>query len=295
MSGIIQLLYRRGLPKGGRIKIIRHQDKRCDLHKLKLSDFEAGYQAYQSRPVFNCDHIVSCIGLPKSKARFVGVYQVNGQRPAEDVPPPRDFPYLKLFFPGGTHPPGIWYDLVKLTGFEDLENRVVIDWGRSAIQWAQWATLDKDKEILQMPAELSHRSPVYLAEEILDGSTYSEGSVSRILVNRYERDTKARKACIAHYGAKCDLCGFVFADFYGDIASDFIHVHHLRAISEVGANYKVNPIKDLRPVCPNCHAILHRRDPAYSLDELRRWIKSNGKWPDKPSANPRDGLRPIPV
>ncbi len=32
----------------------------------------------------------------------------------------------------------------------------------------------------------------------------------------------------------------------------FIHVHHLKPLSEVGYEYRVDPIRDLRPVCPNC-------------------------------------------
>ena len=269
MPGIIKLLQDRGLPRSVTIKVVRHQDKRCDVRALERRHFEAGYQAYQSEDVFNCDYIVSCIGLPDARASFVGVYQVKGHRPAREVPPPHDFPYLELFFPDGTGGPGIWYDLVRMYGFEDLEHRVIIDWGSGTRSWAQWATSEKDKAIVQMPV-----SPVHPAEEIPDGSTYSEGSVTHILVNRYERDAKAREACIAHYGVKCDLCGFVFGDFYGDIALGFIHVHHIRPISTLGPNYNVNPIEDLRPVCPNCHAILHRRHPAYSLQEVRQSIRA---------------------
>ena len=279
MSGIIELLHRSGLPKNSKVKIVRHKDKRCDLVALRREQFEAGYQAYQAKPVFNCDYIVSCLGLPESLARFMGVYHVRGQRPAEEVSPP-DFPYRNVFFPDGMAPSGhVWYDLVRLGGFEHLEDQVVIDWGPSALAWHQWLTLDRDKEIIQMPSELPNRSPIRLAEEILTDSTYSEGTVARILVNRYERDERARAECINRYGAKCDLCGFVFVEFYGDVGRDVIHVHHLRPIARVGANYRVDPIKDLRPVCPNCHAILHRRDPPYALDDVRRWIQNNGKWP----------------
>jgi hypothetical protein len=286
VSGIVELLQRRGLPRGARIKIVRHKDKRCDLNALSRRDFESGYQAYQARPVFNCDYIVSCIGLPNSTARFIGVYRVNGQRPAREVPPPPDFRYLELFFPRGrAEADHIWYDLTKLDGFEDLEDRAVIAWGASALSWAQWATLERDKEIIEMPTPC----PEQLAEEILPDSRYSEGSVTRILVNRYERDVEAREACIAHYGVKCHLCDFVFADFYGDIALDFIHVHHLRPISDLGANYQINPVEDLRPVCPNCHAALHRRDPPYSLEEVRQLIRRNGKWPGNSFRNRSNG------
>jgi len=60
---------------------------------------------------------------------------------------------------------------------------------------------------------------------------------------------------------------------YGDVGLEFIHVHHLRQLSEVGGEYEIDPITDLRPVCPNCHAIIHRRMPAYSLDEVTKFLR----------------------
>ena len=42
--------------------------------------------------------------------------------------------------------------------------------------------------------------------------------------------------------------------------------------SIMGGQYEVDPIKDLRPVCPNCHAVLHRRIPAYRIEEVRAFL-----------------------
>ena len=92
-------------------------------------------------------------------------------------------------------------------------------------------------------------------------------------VNAFERNAKARSACIEHYGAKCIVCGFNFQEKYGEIGKDFIHVHHIKPLGEIGAEYKVDPINDLRPVCPNCHAMLHKRKPPFSINELRSIIK----------------------
>jgi 5-methylcytosine-specific restriction enzyme A len=117
---------------------------------------------------------------------------------------------------------------------------------------------------------------VRLPEEVPSGSTYSEGSVQRILVNRYERDPRAREECIRHYGTTCFLCGFDFVAAYGEVMTGFIHVHHLNPLSSIGADYEVDPIRDLRPVCPNCHAVLHRREPPYSPDEVRQFLQTRG-------------------
>jgi hypothetical protein len=111
-------------------------------------------------------------------------------------------------------------------------------------------------------------------EEISDGVAFAEGSLKRVLVNRYERDPNAREACIRHYGVTCSACGFDFGVFYGEVATGFTHVHHLIPLSRLGAEYVLNPIEDLRPVCPNCHAMLHRRTPPYSIEDLRGIIDS---------------------
>lgn len=58
------------------------------------------------------------------------------------------------------------------------------------------------------------------------------------------------------------------ADF-GEIGRSFIHVHQLVEVSSIGKDYLIHPIKDLIPVCPNCHALLHRRSPAFTPAEIK--------------------------
>lgn len=104
--------------------------------------------------------------------------------------------------------------------------------------------------------------------------TYQEGKLSRVTVNRYERDREARQKCIDHYGAVCCACEFSFAEFYGEnLGRHFIHVHHLNPIASQGGEYRIDPINDLNPVCPNCHAMLHRETPPLSIEQLRKYIK----------------------
>ena len=108
-----------------------------------------------------------------------------------------------------------------------------------------------------------------LPEEIVNAQTYYEGATKHITVNVYERNAKARKACIAYYGVSCFICGFNFKSIYGQSGAGFIHVHHLKPLAEIGREYKLDPIKDLRPVCPNCHAMIHKRVPAYTIEEMQ--------------------------
>jgi hypothetical protein len=113
-----------------------------------------------------------------------------------------------------------------------------------------------------------------LHEEVWSG-TYSEGSVKQVRVNRFERDEHARTACIRHHGTTCKVCGVDLTSVYGPVAAGFIHVHHLLQLSDIRSDYTVNPVEDLVPVCPNCHAIIHRHNPPYSIREVKRFVSSS--------------------
>lgn len=103
--------------------------------------------------------------------------------------------------------------------------------------------------------------------------TYFEGTPNEITLTKYERNPHARKKCIEHYGFSCIVCGFDFESTYGEVGHDYIHVHHLFQVASVGKIYEVDPIKDLRPVCPNCHSIIHRNKNAYSIEEVREFVR----------------------
>ena len=103
---------------------------------------------------------------------------------------------------------------------------------------------------------------------------YFEGKVKQVYVNIYERNEDARIKCIEHYGYKCFCCGILLSTVYGELAKDFIHIHHITELSKIGKEYKVDPINDLRPLCPNCHAIIHRKSPALSIEELINIMKN---------------------
>ena len=107
-------------------------------------------------------------------------------------------------------------------------------------------------------------------DEIIDAY---EGLKKQVIVNKYERSSIARVKCIEHHGSRCKVCDINFGDIYGDIGEDFIHVHHLIPIHNIGKEYKIDYIKDLIPVCPNCHSMLHRRNPPLAIEELKEKIK----------------------
>jgi 5-methylcytosine-specific restriction protein A len=113
-----------------------------------------------------------------------------------------------------------------------------------------------------------------VSEEVATMPHYREGAIRQIQVNAYERDSRARRACIEHYGCSCVVCDISFATAYGPAFAGIVHVHHLRPLSEIGGDYIVDPIRDLRPVCPNCHAAIHSTNPPITPDELQAILRA---------------------
>jgi 5-methylcytosine-specific restriction protein A len=113
----------------------------------------------------------------------------------------------------------------------------------------------------------------YRPEEIIVASKFAEGSVRTVFVDRRERNPLARRACLDHWGTKCVVCDFDFGQVYGELGTGYIEVHHLTPLAEARENHEVDPIRELRPVCPNCHAMLHRNDPILTPEQLQNVIR----------------------
>lgn len=135
-------------------------------------------------------------------------------------------------------------------------------------------TLHKQRDICDRYSAIAQVETVEVfPDEITEtDETLLEGKTRKVNINIYERNPVARQQCIDHYGCKCIICDFDFEKKYGNIGQSFIHVHHLIEISTIGSQYSIDPIQDLRPVCPNCHAMIHRRKPAYSIDEIKEYL-----------------------
>ena len=102
-----------------------------------------------------------------------------------------------------------------------------------------------------------------------DSPVYEEGARRRVMSTQTERDPRARAACLMYYGLDCVICGFNFGQFYGDVGEGLIHVHHLEPLANSEGARQTDPIRDLRPVCANCHAVIHRRQQPLSIEEMK--------------------------
>ena len=132
---------------------------------------------------------------------------------------------------------------------------------------------DHDRKIKAFPQfEYQEISNTDLPEEML-----IEGAMRDILTNKYERNRKARARCIAHYGTACQVCGIDFGEMYGEEFAGKIEVHHRKPLYEIKEDYVVDPIKDLVPVCPNCHMVIHsRKDGVYTVEEVKSMLHHRG-------------------
>lgn len=116
--------------------------------------------------------------------------------------------------------------------------------------------------------------PLEEVEQVMEPDIrgFPEGAKIRIEVNRYERSRLNRAMCISIHGSQCAACGLSFVGTYGELGEDYIHVHHVTPVSKMGEGYIVDPAMDLVPLCPNCHAMVHRKDPPLTTEELRTAI-----------------------
>lgn len=136
-------------------------------------------------------------------------------------------------------------------------------------------SVKKRKEILNEYLEKYEKAlDDYFGEDESE-KKLTEGAVKTVRMNIYERNSYARKKCIKYHGCKCAVCNFDFQQIYGEVGSGFIHVHHLLEISEIKKEYEINYKTDLIPICPNCHAMIHKRKPAYTIEELKTIMKNN--------------------
>ena len=118
---------------------------------------------------------------------------------------------------------------------------------------------------------------------VVSPALLEEGAITQITVNRYERNQEARRRCLEFYGTTCQVCKVDLGKTYPGIGDGYIEVHHLKPLGSIQQNYQVDPVTDLLPVCPNCHAMLHSRRPdPYTPGELIAILKAKAEQKEDP-------------
>ncbi|MEW6063992.1 HNH endonuclease [Desulforamulus profundi] len=224
---------------------------------------------------YNLDLILMVYNEPNHMATATDIAIKNGQSPKSynsnvgqlgkriakylGIEAPRQkhdstkFNYWHIMFLGARHKNGKNFLWILRPELKEAIDELIIE--------KRLSILDTMDEYVKMPYEINKQQ-----EESL-----FEGAMKKITVNAYERNPKARKLCLEKYGYKCCVCEFDFEKVYGDIGFQYIEVHHLRPLHEINKEYQIDPVNDLRPVCPNCHAMLHKA--SLTIEELRNRIK----------------------
>lgn len=112
--------------------------------------------------------------------------------------------------------------------------------------------------------------------QIANNAIFEEGARFSVISTAVERNPYARAKCIDVHGCSCAACGFDFEKTYGEIGRGFIHVHHLVDLATKKDVHTVDPEKDLIPLCPNCHSMVHKEKPAMSIKKLKSIIAGQG-------------------
>ncbi|MBV1813473.1 HNH endonuclease [Pseudomonas viridiflava] len=170
-------------------------------------------------------------------------------------------------------------------GFQALVDAGRVDISmESLVVRPEFASLFTDGEIAEARARLDGVPPYALRkrvpagevfpDELPPGLPYTEGAIKQVTVNLYERNAKAREECLSKHGYDCAVCTMNFEKLYGEIGKKFIHVHHKKPLATIREEYELNARKDLVPVCPNCHAMLHSSNPPLSVSELQEKIRA---------------------
>lgn len=143
---------------------------------------------------------------------------------------------------------------------------------RDAVRKLDEETFNKVIELAKLSNETLHLPEddylVSHSNEIL------EGKKVQFFTTKYERNKSNRDLALKIHGFNCSVCDINFEETYGEIGKGFIHIHHIKPLFSLTEEVKIDPVNDLVPVCPNCHAIIHRmKNKVLSIDEMRSIYK----------------------
>jgi hypothetical protein len=131
--------------------------------------------------------------------------------------------------------------------------------------------------ICRTPRFLSKAVPQSGAPELPDVDLSISATENRVVLRhhlRRERDP-GLVAAKKRYSKSlaCEVCGFDYADVYGDLGDGFCEVHHRNPLSSTEEVVETS-LKDLAIVCANCHRMLHKPSTTISIETLRTILKN---------------------
>lgn len=137
-----------------KIRLVRHVDSEIDVFEAfhnKLPRFEA-YQSFQKPNKFGDATAIAVFASHyKTTSLFLGVWDICGCKENKDFTED-DLSLLKKFgLPENWFNGHVKYNLRKNNAMDDLSERLVIEWGKGALQWVQKG----DKEVVEIKGKQS--------------------------------------------------------------------------------------------------------------------------------------------
>ena len=116
-----------------------------------------------------------------------------------------------------------------------------------------------------------------ILDKLPDIDAGKEGKPRLVLHLSRERNqklVKAKKEYALRTNRKlsCEVCGFDFAKVYDEVGEGFCEVHHLTPLAQADGEGETT-LEDLAIVCSNCHRMLHRGKPIFTIEELQSRLR----------------------
>lgn len=152
-------------------------------------------------------------------------------------------------------------------GFSYKEVQMAVDQAGKASAQKQWIVYDENEMVL-------------------------EGKKTQQLSTVKSRSKKIRDAALAHYRdedshIRCAVCGFDFEEAYGSLGKDYIELHHEHPICQYShegvEQILADAVANMKPLCANCHRMIHRDSSLHlSVEALRARYSANNKSTTRP-------------
>ncbi|WP_127544847.1 HNH endonuclease [Paenibacillus amylolyticus] len=176
------------------------------------------------------------------------------------------------------NPNGVYMKLCNFLRYDPTYEGVGLKQG-SKLEKVVWDTYFSNKKELEIVSKIiidNIQTDISLAEE---DDEFPEGNIIYRVHKLRERNTteikKLKEQKEKDGELFCEVCGFDFYKYYGEIGKGYIECHHDVPLSYYGDQTKGTKFSDLKLVCSNCHKILHRRRPWMKVHELRELLRKN--------------------
>lgn len=118
----------------------------------------------------------------------------------------------------------------------------------------------------------------FVAEDENVADVFPEGMPGYAIHRKIERNSKLaqrvkQKRLNETGDLSCEVCGFSFLHFYGQLGKPYIEAHHTIPISTY-KRQQITSTSEIALVCANCHRMLHYyAEDLLSVSELRSIVK----------------------